>query len=37
MKRVPFLIIEAAKQCDDEAVNFIRHGLVFGINYQSLR
>ena len=25
MKRVPFLIIEAAKQCDDEAVNFIRH------------
>ena len=24
MKRVPFLIIEAAKQCDDEAVNFIR-------------
>ena len=37
MKRVPFPIIEAAKQCDTEAVNFIRRHFAGYIVSRSLR
>lgn len=37
MKRVPFLIIKAAKQCDTEAVEFIRRHFAGYIVSSSLR
>lgn len=37
MKRVPFPIIEAAKQCDTEAVDFIRRHFAGYIVSRSLR
>lgn len=37
MKRVPFAIIEAAKQCDAEAVEFVRRHFAGYIVNSSLR